>query len=192
MKLLVSVSVSVVLAAIVMPAFAQSGKDALTDKVAPKTYKRKLYDGKDADKYRAMKDVQYFDGNRKNRPKGGHEDQNKSDGTPEQERSYTQKQYRISNYDAARENSQAEEGNIDRAERREARPVTRQDDGFDRSRGEAREQDMGANENAKEEQHEHNHEAGESRRSYRREMRGSRKEMRRKSREDKWTSGSDH
>jgi hypothetical protein len=159
------------------PLFAQTTKDAGADKAPAKTYKRKLYTGKDADKYRAMTDVQYYDGNRKNRPKGGHEDQNQEAGVPKEERRYSRKEYRENSEAAAR----AEEDNNARAQRREARPLVKEDE-----RNEKAEREERPTEEAKE-KNEQPERAEENRRSYRREMRGSRKEMRRKLRDDKWT-----
>lgn len=168
------------------PLFAQTTKDAGADKAPAKTYKRKLYSGKDAEKYRAMTDVQYFDGNRKSRPKGGHEDQNQEAGMPNEDRSFAKKQYREASHEATAE-ARAEDHD-ERAERREARPVVKEEERSEKA--ERPERDERPTEGAREE-NKPQEQAEESRRSYRREMRGSRKEMRRKLRDDKWTRNSE-
>lgn len=186
MKVIVLSSLTAIIATTVVPAFAQSGKDANGEKAPEKTYKRRLYSGKDAEKYRAMTDVQYFDGNRKNRPKGGHEDQNQEAGVPNEERRFSKKEYKENSEATAV--ARAEEDHNTRAERREARPVAREEERSEKA--ERAEREERPEEEAKE-KNEQPERAEESRRSYRKEMRGSRKEMRRKSREDKWTRTGD-
>lgn len=156
----------VALALAAQPAFAQSDKEGHTEK----TYKRKFYNGKDADKYRAMNDVKYREGRRSD---DRHEDDNEAAGSSADgnERRHT-RENRWDRPIPAKENAaeQAVAAKVEVADRDRERERDRDENAGNNVEPTIKEQDN----------------AGEHVHTSRREVRGNRKEMRRKAREEKW------
>lgn len=161
------------------PVMAQSDKKE--ERSTEKTYKRKYYTGKDADKYREMNDIRYPESRKARKHEG---DEPTADVKHDHSGSQRANDDRNSERPAAREGREEERHTHDRdarpaaEEREESRPA------------EARhthDRDARPTDADREEEHAHSHEGeGRDGRTYRRGDGGSRKENRRRAREAKW------